>query len=83
VLGGHPARIFKPRVTRAGKFLSRTSIDELRHVSNMLLGDMALGGPRPEIPQVLARYESYRDACLSVKLVGIDATARWPRIVKG
>ena len=49
-----------PRVTRMGRFLRKTSLDELPQLINILKGNMSLVGPRPEMPYLVEMYEPWQ-----------------------
>ncbi len=56
-----------PRITFVGKFLRRTSLDEIPQMISVLKGDMSLVGPRPPLPQEVAQYEEWQKGRLAIK----------------
>ena len=66
-----PGPVFKirsdPRITRVGHMIRKYSLDELPQLWNVLCGQMSLVGPRPPIPEEVARYEPWQRERLAVK----------------
>lgn len=56
-----------PRVTRVGRFIRRFSIDELPELFLVFVGRMSLVGPRPHLPEEVAKYENYHRKTLTIK----------------
>ncbi len=76
-------RRLDPRVTRVGRFLRLSSLDELPQFWNVLKGDMSLVGPRPELPWLVERYkpEEFRRLLVPPGLTGwwqVNARAERP-----
>ncbi len=64
-----------PRVTKIGKFLRKTSLDEIPQFFNVLKGEMSFVGPRPHLPEEVAKYQKHHKFVLTIK-PGISGLAQ-------
>jgi lipopolysaccharide/colanic/teichoic acid biosynthesis glycosyltransferase len=76
-LGGSATANDDARLTRAGRLLRKYKLDELPQLINVLVGDMSLVGPRPEVPKYVAMYSEQEQAILSVRPGITDWASIW------
>jgi len=75
--GGPSSSEDDPRITRAGRFLRKYKLDELPQLINVVLGDMSLVGPRPEVPHYVDLYTEEEKSILSVRPGISDWASIW------
>lgn len=76
-IGGPSTPADDPRITKIGKFIRKYNLDELAQFIDVLLGDMSIVGPRPEVPQYVAMFTEEEKAILSIKPGITDWATIW------
>ena len=77
VMGGPSTSDNDPRITNIGKFLRKFKLDELPQFLNVLIGDMSFVGPRPQVPDYVARYNDVERGVLQVSPGITDWASIW------
>lgn len=76
-IGGPSTADGDPRITRVGRFVRKYKLDELPQLINVVIGDMSLVGPRPEVSQYVAMYSEEERAILTVRPGITDWATLW------
>jgi len=76
-IGGPSTADDDPRITRTGKFIRKFKLDELPQLINVLIGDMSLVGPRPEVQHYVDMYTEEEKVILSVRPGITDWASIW------
>lgn len=76
-VGGPSTSDLDPRITSIGRFMRKFKLDELPQLLNVLRGDMSLVGPRPQVPDYVARYGDEERAVLQVRPGITDWASIW------
>ena len=76
-IGGPSTSDDDPRITKTGKFLRKCKLDELPQLINVLIGDMSIVGPRPEVKQYADLYSDEEKEILSVRPGITDWASIW------
>lgn len=76
-IGGPSTADNDPRITKVGRLVRKYKLDELPQMVNVVIGDMSLVGPRPEVPQYVALYSEEEQAILTVRPGITDWATLW------
>lgn len=76
-IGGSSTADDDPRITRAGRFMRKYKLDELPQLLHVLMGEMSIVGPRPEVPHYVEMFSDEEKAILTVKPGITDWASIW------